>query len=136
MIDSFLIGIFLGYSILQLLEYGVAAIITPIKRFYDYLRSGIAGLEQDRQVETRHNNDFQAEGVNTAHDNPQIRLEQEVMTKNWDHLDEEIKIIKLAMIEQNKAIKREMAEIKERMDSYAIPSKYHQQIPSKQKKCC
>ena len=47
---------FLGYSILQLLEYGVAVMTTSIKRFYDYLHGRI---DQERQAVSQRNGDTQ-----------------------------------------------------------------------------
>ena len=101
---------FLGYSILQLLEYGIAAIITPIKRCYTYLRSRIAGLEQERQAETHQNCDSQAEVVDGTYHCQEIDLDQKDVTKNWAHLEADIKMFKLAMKEEIKAIKQAMEE--------------------------
>ena len=121
---------FLGYSILQLLEYGIVGIITPIKRFYSYLRSRIANLEQERQAETHQNCDSRAEVVNGTYHCQEIDLDQKGVAKNWAHLEEgikmlklamkeEIKVIKLAIKEESESIKQETAEMKERMEKYA-----------------
>ena len=101
---------FLGYSILQLLEYGIVGIITPIKRFYSYLRSRIAGLEQERQAETHQNCDSQAEVINCTYHCQGIDLDQNGVAKNWAHVAEEIKMFKLAMKEEIKVIKQAMNE--------------------------
>ena len=122
---------FLGYSILQLLEYGIAAIITPIKRFYSYLRSRIAGLEQGRQAETHQNCDSPPQVVNGTYHCQEIDLDQKGVAKNWAHLEadikmfklamkEEIKAIKQAMEEESQSIKQETAEMKERMENMRL----------------
>ena len=122
---------FLGYSILQLLEYGIVGIITPIKRFYSYLRSKIAGLEQERQAETHQNCDSQAEVVNCTYHCQEIDLDQKGVAKNWAHLEadikmfklamkEEIKAVKQAMEEESQSIKQETAEMKERMENMRL----------------
>ena len=121
---------FLGYSILQLLEYGIAAIITPTKRCYTYLRSRIAGLDQERQAETHQNCDSQAELVDGTYHCQEIDLDQKGVAKNWAHLEadikmfklamkEEIKVMKQAMKEESQSIKQETADMKERMEKYA-----------------
>ena len=113
-----------------MLEYGVAAIITPIKRCYTYLRSRIAGLEQERQAETHQNCDSQAEVVDGTYHCQEIDLDQKGVAKNWAHLEEGIKMLKLAMKEEIKVIKQAIkeesesikqatAEVKERMEKYA-----------------
>ena len=99
---------FLGYSILQLLEYGIAAIITPTKRCYTYLRSRIAGLDQERQAETHQNCDSQAELVDGTYHCQEIDLDQKGVAKNWAHLEADIKMFKLAMKEEIKVIKQAM----------------------------
>ena len=101
---------FLGYSILQLLEYGIATIITPIKKCYTYLRSRIAGLEQERQAETHQNCDSQAEVVDGTYHCQEIDLDQKGVAKNWAHLEADIKMFKLAMKEEIKVIKQAMKE--------------------------
>ena len=104
----FWIGIFLGYSILKLLEYGVAVIIIAIKRFHDSLPSRVADSKQERQVGPQQNDDFQVESANETYRLAEIRLEQVRMGNRFANLGEEMKVIK-----------QEVMEMKARMDSIA-----------------
>ena len=96
---------FLGFSILQLLEYGVVAIITPINKFHDHLRSRISGLEPTRQFEQQDDNESQHEVVNGADDNRGIKLDEKRTWKNCTDCTEETKVNT-----------QEITEIKHRMD--------------------
>ena len=92
-----------------MLEYGVAVIITPMKRFHNYLRSRIADSQQERQVDPQQKDDLQAESENEANKWPEIRsFEQTRMGKNVADLGKEIKVIK-----------QEVMELKARMESIA-----------------
>ena len=103
------LGIFLGYSILQLLEYVVTVTIIPMKRFLDSLPSRIADSEQERQLVPHEKDDFQAESANEIDTLSEISLfEQANMGKSVADLGEEIKVIK-----------QEAIEMKARMDSIA-----------------
>ena len=46
---------------LQLLEYGITAIITPMKRFHNYLRGRITGSKQEGQVGPQKKDDIQTD---------------------------------------------------------------------------
>ena len=71
---------FLGYSILQLLEYGVAVMTTSIKRFYDYLNGRI---DQERQaVKMQQNGDTRDDVVDITHHHKEINLGLGGMAKN------------------------------------------------------
>ena len=96
-LNSFLIGMFLGYSILQLLEYGVVVMTTSMKRFYDYLHGRI---DQERQAVSQQNWDTQDDVVNIAYHHKEMNLDQEGMAKNLADLKREIKVIKHAMKEE------------------------------------
>ena len=97
---------FLGFSILQLLEYVVAVVITPMKRVHNQVRSRIAGLVPVRQFEQQDNRDSEADVVNSSEYHQGIELEQEHMWKNCANLPEEIIVIK-----------KEIRELKSKMDS-------------------
>ena len=70
---------FLGYSILQLLEYGVAVMTTSIKRFYDYLHGRI---DQERQAVSQRNGDTQDDVVTITYHHKEINLGPGGMAKN------------------------------------------------------
>ena len=85
---------FLGFSILQLLEYVVGVVITPMKRVHNQVRSRIAGLVPVRQFEQQDNRDSEADVVNSSEYHQGIELKQEYMWKNCANLPEEIIVIK------------------------------------------
>ena len=115
-VNSFLIGMFLGYSILQLLEYGVAVMTAPIKRFYDYLHGRI---DQERQAVSHRNGDTQDDVVNITYHHKEINLDEKGMARNSADLKQEIKAIKQAMEGEVKVMKQEMVELNEKMERYA-----------------
>ena len=100
---------FLGYSILQLLEYGVAVMTTSTKRFYDYLHGR---MDQERQVVSQQNGDTQNDVVNITYHHQEINVDQGGMATHLADLKQEIIAIKQEMKEEGVAIKQEMAEIK------------------------
>ena len=51
-------------SMLQLLEYGIAVITTPMNRFHDHLHSRIAGSGPVRQLEQKEDHNSENEVVN------------------------------------------------------------------------
>ena len=57
----FVIGIFLGYSILQLLEYGVSGIMSHIITFQDFLARRIVCLKDERKLTSQKNHGFQVD---------------------------------------------------------------------------
>ena len=52
------IGIFLGYSILQLLEYGVTTVVAQITKFLDFKSERFADTEYERPLTSQSNNDL------------------------------------------------------------------------------
>ena len=101
----FLLGIFLGFSILQLLEYGVTVIATPMNRIHNHLRNRTAGLEPVKQMEQKEDNDSQHEVVNGADGHRGIKLDENRTRKNCDDCTKEIK-----------SNTQEITEIKNRID--------------------
>ena len=92
-----------------MLEYWVAVIIIPIKRFHGSASSRIADSQQERQVDPQQNDDLQAESENETDRWAEIRsFEQTRMGKSVADLGEEMKVIK-----------QEVIELKLRMDSIA-----------------
>ena len=59
--NHFLLGIFLGYSILQLLEYGVSGIMSQMVKFQDFLNRRPAGLKHERQLTSQEKDGCQAD---------------------------------------------------------------------------
>ena len=124
----FLIGIFLGYSILQLLEFGVAIINIPIKRVHDYLRDRTEDLEQEMQFQSQQTDDDQAEAVNLEEYHQEIKLDRNRTGSDVADLANEIKVLvqdmaemKIrkdisAIVEDIKVLKEDMTEIKEQID--------------------
>ena len=105
--NQFRLGIFLGFSILQLLEYGVAVIITPINSLHNYLRSKIAGLVPVKQLEQQQDRDSEYDVVNSTNHQQEIRLDQESTWNSCADLREEMK-----------KIKQELRELKTKSDGY------------------
>ena len=104
-----MLGIFLGYSILQLLEYGLAAIILSIKRFHDILPTRTADSQQETQVCPPQKVHSQAQLDNEIDRLPEIRFEQVRMGKHCcADFGEDMNVIK-----------QEMKEMKARMDNNA-----------------
>ena len=108
---------FLGFSILQLLEYVVAVVITPMNRVHNQIRSRISGLVPVRQFEQQDNRDSEADVVNSSEYHQGIELEQEHMWKNCANLPEEIKVIKQAI-----------RELKSKMDSHVTGTSQGKEI--------
>ena len=114
-INLFLIGIFLGFSILQLSDYGIAAIIAPIKR----LKRSLSGRIDDSNKKTKsillQTNNSQPEVANDARYYQVFDLNQPISGKNSTGLEEAYK-----------TIKQEMREMKTKIDKY---EKLLSQIP-------
>ena len=100
----FSLGIFLGFSILQLLEYGISFIITSIKRFHGNRLSRVAGSEHIRQFEQQEDNDSQYEMVNGAGMNDKIKLGEERMGNNNGDLTKEVEVLKQEMSEMKNGV--------------------------------
>ena len=79
------IGMFLGYSLLQLLEYCVAVIMTQMERFHEFLSKKIADRkgEMDNNQDTVHND---------QKDSHVIELDQEAIRTGIDW-EEKFKIM-------------------------------------------
>ena len=108
---------FLGFSILQLLEYVAAVVITPMKRVHNQVRSRIAGLVPVRQFEQQDNRDSEADVVNSSEYHQGIELKQEYMWKNCANLPEEIIVMK-----------QEIRELKSKMDSHVTGTSQGKEI--------
>ena len=91
---------------LQLLEYGIAVITTPMNRFHDHLHSRIAGSGPVRQLEQKEDHDSENEVVNGTDDCQEIELDGQRMGDNFAEFRKEIKVMK-----------QEMREVKNRMDN-------------------
>ena len=114
-----------------MLEYGVAVIITQIKRFHQCLRGRIVGSEQEKQFELQQNDDSQTEVINFTEYYRKIKIDREKIENDYADVAEEIKAIKeeiaamkfrtdaCAKTEEIREIKKDGIVIKERMDSYA-----------------
>ena len=88
-----------------MLEYGVAAITTPMERFLDHLPSIFATSQRKRQFGQQANCDLQMEVLNCTDNCQGTELDRERMGQNWVDLAREMKVIQ-----------QEMKEIKTKMD--------------------
>lgn len=91
-----------------MLEYGVAAIATPIERFLDYLPSIFSTSQHKTRFGQQANCDSQMEVLNSTDYGQGPELDRESMGGNWIDLAREMK-----------AIKQEITKIKAKMDIYA-----------------
>ena len=87
------VGIFLGYSILQLLEYGVRGIISHMVSFQDFLTGRIANLKSDMQSTSHENDSSQVEEGNVRNNCQIIEIIQEPTGKNCNDCDGRIKAL-------------------------------------------
>ena len=106
-IDSFLIGIFLGFSILQLSEYGIAAIITQMKILKNALCGRMDGPNHKIKSVLQEKEHSGIEVTNATRHFQNIESQPEQMGGNRTYLEEKIE-----------AMRREMGEMKSRLDRY------------------
>ena len=106
-IDSFLIGIFLGFSILQLSEYGIAAIITPVKILKNTFCGRIEGPNHKMKSVLQEKEHSRVEVANATKDFQIIDLQQDKMGGNRNYLEEKIE-----------AMRQEIGAMKSRIDRY------------------
>ena len=106
-INSFLIGIFLGFSILQLSEYGIAAIITPMKILKNALCGRMDGPNHKIKSVLLEKEHSGIEVTNATRHFQNIESQPEQMGGNRTYLEEKIE-----------AMRREMGEMKSRLDRY------------------
>ena len=99
------IGIFLGYSILQVLEYGVSGIISQTVMFQDFLARRNDNLTHESHLKTPEKDGSQIEDRSVENDIQLIDLVEETMQKTRIECEEKIK-----------AIEREIREIKMKME--------------------
>ena len=102
----FNIGIFLGYSILQLLEYGVAAIITPMEKFQDFLSRKIVNSKCEEHVTLQENMDSQNEFVSDDNDSHVIETDLEPVVKNYTDYESKFRAIDELIREMGARIER------------------------------
>ena len=106
-INSFLIGIFLGFSILQLSEYGIAAIITPMKILKNALCGRMDGPNHKIKSVLQEKEHSGIEVTNATRHFQNIESQPKQMGGNRTYLEEKIE-----------AMRREMGEMKSRLDRY------------------
>ena len=80
-----------------MLEYGVAVIITPIKRFYDHILSRFATSHHRRRFGQQVGYDSQNEVFDGTYYYKEAELDPECMAKNYADLAREINVIKQEM---------------------------------------
>ena len=108
---------FLGFSILQLLEYGVFAIRAPLAAFQDVLSQKIADSRNGAHVTA-----LGHAGIENDTDNGQVvDLDREIMARNCTTCEENFKVME-----------QQFREIKTRMEKYEMQgktSKINSKIP-------
>ena len=102
--DFFNIGIFLGYSILQLLEYGVAAIITPMEIFQEFISRKIANSKREKHGTLQENMYSQNDFVSDDKDSQVIETDLKPVVKKYTDYESKFRAI-------DKQIKEMMARI-------------------------
>ena len=102
------IGIFLGYSILQLLEYGVTTVVAQITKFLDFKSERVADREYERLLTSKSNNDSQDYGESDRNDYHIIQLNQKPMPRAGIDWEERFK----AMEQETREMKKEWEDIK------------------------
>ena len=109
MLDNlFFIGIFLGYSILQLLEYGVTTVVAQIRKFLDFKSERVVDREYERPLLSKSNNDSQDYGECDRNDYHIIELNQKPMPRAGIDWEERFK----AMEQETREIKKEWEDMK------------------------
>ena len=93
----------LGYSVLQLLGYGVSAISVPLVTFQDVLSRKITDFKHGRQNTTT----SEVEVVNNGDDCQVIELDEEHKLRNYADWEENFKLLE-----------HQIRQIKTRMESY------------------
>ena len=83
--NSFLIGIFLGHSILQFLEYVVAALVKSVERFKESLSGSISGSNHKKRSQ-----ESQVKAVNSTSSYLVIELDRKTMESNKTEWGEQI----------------------------------------------
>ena len=78
------IGIFLGISILQLLENGVAAIIKPMSTLHHFLGGRMASLKDEGQFTSQAKNGPQSEWTSKNNHGQVPKLEEETDRANFN----------------------------------------------------
>ena len=106
--NLFSIGIFLGYSILQLLEYGVTTVVAQITKFLDLKSERVADREYERLLTSKSNNDSQDYGESDRNDYHIIELNQKPMPRAGIDWEERFK----AMEQETSEIKKEWEDMK------------------------
>ena len=109
MVDNLIfIGIFLGYSILQLLEYGVTTVVAQITKFLDFKNERFADTEYERPLTSKSDNDSQDYGECDRNDYHIIELNQKPMPRAGIDWEERFK----AMEQETREIKKEWEDMK------------------------
>ena len=102
----FLIGIFLGYSILQLLEYGISGIMSQMVTFQDFLNRRPAGLKHERHFTSQENDGCQADEEGMKKDCLVIDMAEETTGQKFNDYDERLKAIEKGMEEMKTKMER------------------------------
>ena len=108
--NLFLIGIFLGHSILQLLEYGVNGIISQMVTIQDFLNRRPDGLKHEGQLTSHENDGCQADEERLKKDCLVIKMAEETTARKPNDYDERLN-----------AIEKGMEEIKTKIQRYERP---------------
>ena len=103
--NLFLIGIFLGHSILQFLEYAVAALVKSVERFKESLSGRISGSNHKKKSQEKEI--FRVKAANSTSSYQVIAREKEAMESDQTEWEEQIG-----------KMRREMREIRMQIGGY------------------
>ena len=101
-----LIGFFLCYSLLQLLECGVSGIMSQMVKFEDFLNRRPAGLKHERQLTSQENDGCQADEEGMKKDCLIIDMADETTGQKCNDYDERLKTIENVMEEMKTTMER------------------------------
>ena len=111
--DIFVVGIFLGYSLLQVLEYGVAAIVTPMIKCHDNLSKRFSNSNRELQSASPSSDDSQDKLENYENNCGIIELESKTIPGTCIDCEQKFKVIEQEMRE----MKNELEDMKRQNDT-------------------
>ena len=101
--NTVLAGMFLGYSVLQFLEYWVATLSAPLKSFQNLLSKKFFDLKHGRQIATQRH----AEVKNETDQCQVIELDKESLAQKCNDCEEHLKVME-----------QQIKEVKTRIEIY------------------
>ena len=96
---------FLGYSILQLLEYLITAVVTRLEKFHEVLSTQTADWKHERNFTSQSKDETQDTVLNDKNDFHVIKLGQKALRRTCIDWEEKFKVIEQEMKEMKKELK-------------------------------